>query len=91
MKIRTLLACMLVVSSSRMDINLEETVGRHELSVVPRSLFTADGQMLHSQVKRNLLTILENLPDKEEVQGCSCHLPEEAIDKKRRVSPNYTY
>jgi hypothetical protein len=60
---RTLFARLLVVSRSRPDINFEEAVGKHELSVVPRSMFAADGQMLHRQAKSTLMTILESLPD----------------------------
>ena len=59
---RKLFTRMLLVSKSRPNINLEETIGRHELSVVPRSMFAADGTMLHCHVKSNLMAILEKLP-----------------------------
>ncbi|MGH0128235.1 UNVERIFIED_CONTAM: hypothetical protein FKN15_033791 [Acipenser sinensis] len=63
---RNLFARMLLVSKSRPEINLEETVERHELSVVPRSMFAAYGAMLHSQVKSSLMAILEKLPKGED-------------------------
>ena len=56
---------ILVVCQSRPDINLRESIGKHEFSVVPRSLFAADGTMLHCPVKSNLMAILENLPSDE--------------------------
>ena len=59
---RSLFARLLLVAKSRPDINLEEAVGQHELSVVPRSLFAADGQMLHCPAKSILMTILADLP-----------------------------
>ena len=37
----------MLLSKSRSNIDLEETVGSHELSVVPCSMFAADGTMLH--------------------------------------------
>ena len=60
---RSLFAHLLLVSKSRPEINLEDAVGRHELSVVPRSMFAADGEMLHCHTKSNLMAILEILPD----------------------------
>ena len=60
---RSLFARLLLVSKSRPEINLEDAVGRHELSVVPRSMFAADGEMLHCHTKSNLMAILESLPD----------------------------
>lgn len=66
MEDRNLFARMLLVSKSRPDINLADTVGRYELSVVPRSMFAADGTMLHCQHKSSLMNVLENLPDSSE-------------------------
>jgi hypothetical protein len=59
---RNIFARLLLVSKSRPEINLEEAVGCHELSVVPRSMFAADGEMLHCHTKSNLMAILESLP-----------------------------
>ena len=62
---------MLLVSKSKPEINVEETVGKHELSVVPRSL----------------MAILENLPTQEETvsetaehQGVQGHSSNDEID-----------
>ena len=62
---RSFFARILVVCKSRPDINLKESIGKHESSVVPRSLFATDGTMLHCPVKSNLMAILENLPSDE--------------------------
>ena len=60
---RNLFARMLIVSKSRPDLNLAHTIGNHELSLVPRSMFAADGTMLHCGKKSDLLTLLEELPE----------------------------
>ena len=70
---RSLFARMSVVSKSRKDINLEEIIGKYELSVVPRSLFTADGQLLPSQGKSKLMSILESLPDCQAKESDDTH------------------
>ena len=49
---------LLLVAKSRPNMNLERAVGDHELSVVPRSLFSADGQMLPCGGKRCLMSKL---------------------------------
>ena len=58
---RSLFARLLVVYQSQPDMNLQEAVGKHEFSIVPRSLFGADGLMLHSSTKSTLMHILEEL------------------------------
>ena len=60
---RSLFARLLLASKSPPEINLEDAVGRHELSVVPRSMISADGEMLHCHTKSNLMVIPESLPD----------------------------
>ena len=60
---RSLFARLLLVSKSPPEINLEDAVGRRELSVVPRSMIAADGEMLHCHTKSNLMVIPESLPD----------------------------
>ena len=59
---RKLFTCMLLVSKSRPNVNLEEKIGRYELSVVPRSMFATDGTMFHCSQKSSLMHILEGLP-----------------------------
>ena len=44
---RSLFARMLVICKSRPEISLKEPIGKHEFPVAPRSLFAADGTMLH--------------------------------------------
>ena len=61
---RALFARMLVVSKAR-EIDLKEAVGTYEFSVVPRALFAADGSLLHTSSKSDLMSILEGLPNKE--------------------------
>ena len=58
---RNLVACLLLVAKSKSNINLEHAVGDHELSVVPRSLFSDDGQMLPCGGKSCLMSKLEGL------------------------------
>lgn len=65
---RNLFARLLVASKSRDDLNLQDTIGNYELSVVPRSLFSQDGTLLHCQ-KSKLLSILEDLPVPELTQS----------------------
>ena len=59
---RSPFAQMLVISKSRSEINLRETIAMYEFSVVPRAMFAADGTMLHCSTKSNLMAILEKLP-----------------------------
>ena len=59
---RSLFARIVVVCKSRPEINLKEAIGQYEISVVPRSLFAADGTMHHCSMKSSLMTILETLP-----------------------------
>jgi len=59
---RSLFARVLVISKSRFEINLRETIATCEFSVVPGAMFEADGTMLHCSTKSNLMAILENLP-----------------------------
>jgi len=54
---------MLMVSKSRPEINLAETGGKYELSVVPWLMFAADWTMLLCQLKSILIGILEKLPE----------------------------
>ena len=45
-----------VVASSNREFNMKDDIGRHELSVVPRSLMTADGSLLAGhEDKSNLM------------------------------------
>ena len=43
---KTLLATFLIAARKRPDLNLEHCLGNFEFSVVPKALFTGDGQPL---------------------------------------------
>ena len=66
---RSLFARMMMVCRSRPEIDLKETVGLYEFSLVPRSLFAADGSMLHCSSKSALLAILEKVPGERNRQN----------------------
>ena len=53
---------MMVVCKSRPDIDIKEAVGTYDFSVVPRSLFAADGTLLDCSRKSALMDLLERLP-----------------------------
>jgi len=55
---RCLFARMMVICMSRPEIDIKEAVGVYEFSVVPRSMFAADGNMLHCSTKSALMSIL---------------------------------
>ena len=65
---RCLFARMMVICKSRPDIDIKEAVGVYEFSVVPRSMFAADGNMLHCSAKTALMSILEKLPNDRSVE-----------------------
>ena len=56
---RSLFARMMVVCKSRPEIHIKEAIGEYEFSIVPRSMFAADGTMLHCSSKSALMEILE--------------------------------
>ena len=58
---RSLFARMCVVAKSRPEIDLKEAIGQYEFNLVPRSMFAADGSMLHCPSKSVLMNILERL------------------------------
>ena len=58
---RNLFARLLLVAKSRPNMNLEQAVGDHELSIVPRSLFSDDEQMLPCGGKSCLISKLKVL------------------------------
>ena len=60
---RSLFARIMMVCKSGPQIDIKETVGQYEFSIVPQSLFAADGTMLHCASKSNLMSILEKLND----------------------------
>ena len=41
------------------EINLQEAIGMHEFTVVPRALFAADGTMLYCSSRSTLMTVVD--------------------------------
>ena len=66
---RSLFTRMMVVCKSSAEINLKEAIGQYKFSVVPRSLFAADGEMRRCSMKSSLMTILEKLSVGRAVDG----------------------
>ena len=58
---RSLFARMCVVVKSRPEVDSKEAIGQYEFNLVPRSMFAADGSMLHCPSKSVLMNILEKL------------------------------
>ena len=58
---------MMVICKSRPE-KLKEAMGVYEFSVVPRSMFAADGNMLHCSTKSALMSILEKLSSNRSVE-----------------------
>ena len=58
---RSLFARMSLVAKSRPGIDIKEAVGEFEFNVVPTSMFSPDGSMLHCSCKSDLMAILEKL------------------------------
>lgn len=56
---RSLFTRLLIISRSRIDINLQDCISKYEFSAVPRSLFNLDGTMLFSSNKSNLMKLIE--------------------------------
>ena len=62
---RTLLSRFLITARKRPEIDLEESIGNYEFTVVPHSMFTDDGQPLLSTDKAKLLHEIESLVTEE--------------------------
>lgn len=62
------LARLMVICKSRPEIDINEAVGVYELSVVPRSMFAADGNRLHCSAKSALMSILGKLSSDRSVE-----------------------
>ena len=70
---RNLFAHMMVICKSRPEIDIQEAVGTYEFTVVPRSMFATDGEMLHCPAKSVLMSILEKLPAKTDDCKSRCY------------------
>lgn len=81
---RSLFARMMMVCKSRPEIDIKEAVGLYEFSVVPRSMFAADGTMLHCSSKSVLMDILEKMDGGNTVQ--TVQAPTEMAAMQMKVS-----
>jgi len=61
---RSLFARILIVPRSRPEMSLKESIGQHEFTSLPRSLFTVSGELLPGTDKSKLVAVLEDLPNK---------------------------
>ncbi|KAK3708724.1 hypothetical protein QZH41_004431 [Actinostola sp. cb2023] len=84
---RNLFARMMVVCKSRPEIDIQEAIGTYEFSVVPRSMFAADGTMLRCSCKSALMNILEKLPvNANDDNSSSVTQNAESVEERMRVS-----
>ena len=60
---------MMMVCKARPEIDIKEAVGEYEFSIVPRSMFAADGTMLHCSSKNTLMNILEKIDPRRNTEG----------------------
>ena len=83
---RSLCARMCVAAKSRPEIDLKEAIGQYEFNLVPRSMFAADGSMLHCPSKSSLINIVEKLnstpPAENTVSQNSSRFPQPPVQKK---------
>ena len=66
---RSLFARMMMVCKARPEIDIKEAVGEYEFSIVPRSMFAANGTMLHCSPKSTLMNILEKMDPRRNSEG----------------------
>ena len=52
-------ARLMIVCQSRQEINVQDAIGTYKFSLMPRSLFAADGELLHCITKSTLMTLIE--------------------------------
>ncbi|KAK3742603.1 hypothetical protein QZH41_006382 [Actinostola sp. cb2023] len=87
---RSLFARMMLACKSRPEINIKEAVGCYEFSVVPRSMFAADGTMIHCAQKSVLMSILEKCV-KQDIPSNNCAISritcitDESVDMQEHV------
>lgn len=66
---KRLMTRFVLASRSREDIDLPKIFGNHEFSVVPRSMFSADGSMLLGSDKSTLLHQIEDMTPCREIEA----------------------
>ena len=60
---------MMMICRARPEIDTKEVIGEYEFSKVPRSMFVADGTMLHCSSKSSLMNILERMDPRRNTEG----------------------
>ena len=56
---RSLFARLMMVCNSRQDVDIIDAISLYEFTVVPKSLFAADGTILHCLCKSTLMHFFE--------------------------------
>ena len=82
---RALFARFLVVSLSRPDLDIKETISTFELAEYPRALFFSDGSLRHCATKSKLMNILESLLPAQQQPQTSTVQPHSADPSSRQV------
>ena len=59
MEDRSIFLRMMIICKARPEIDIKEAVGEYEFSIVPGSMFPADGTMLHCSSKSTFMNFLE--------------------------------
>ena len=86
---RSLFSRLLIVARTRDELDLEDLIGRDELSCLPRSIFSSDGSLLPCTDKSKLMALLESLPTSEtpaEVNPESEPTPSEDLNGQAEVT-----
>ena len=60
---QNLLQRFLIIARSSKELNLEECIGDFEFGVVPRSLPSADGSLLHTKDKHKVANLIKEALD----------------------------
>lgn len=58
---RSLFAQLLIIARTQEELDLQNLIGRYELTCLPRSIFSADGSVLPCTDKSKLMSVLESL------------------------------
>ena len=69
-----LLAPFLITTRNRPELDLEESIENNEFAAVPKSIFTSDGQSLHSFDKAKILHTIETMVKDEETNADETNL-----------------
>ena len=65
----TLLSHFVITARICPELYLEGSIGNHDFAVVPKSIFTPDGQPLHSFDKAKVFHALESMVKDEETNA----------------------